>query len=98
MAAFDDGVVTYAEVASWLPAHIVEAIEVTGPCPAPDADEHVWCQEEIVIRTMSSVVRVDAWWECYLCHQTTGRNPREHVLPAGDLSPLDLWRDYLLGD
>lgn len=62
------GIVTYADVAQWLPTDVREAIEASVPCR--DRDAHRWLhQEPAVLHVMGRlepVARIE-YWICAGC-------------------------------
>lgn len=61
-------VVTYADVAETLPARIVEAVEVTGPCPVAPDHRHFW-------EFSPGTEDYDPAWACIHCGADTWHNP-----------------------
>lgn len=66
----------YSDVADTLPADIVEAIEVSLPCPIAK-DDHLWEFEEIQVMSWARLapVRADRYWHCAYCRTITFDNP-----------------------
>lgn len=59
----DDEVVTYAEVARWLPTDVRERIEVTRPCV--DGGPHHWETRAVDVSCLSEAApRELRWWYC----------------------------------
>lgn len=64
----------YADVSETLPADIVEAIEVSLPCPI-SREHHFWEFESIEIMSLRGPVRQDRYWHCAYCRLITFTNP-----------------------
>lgn len=58
-----DEVVTYRDVARWLPSDVRERIEVTRPCV--DGSRHQWDSRAVDVRRMDEAApRELRWWYC----------------------------------
>lgn len=77
LLAEENGLVTYAEAAKWLPPAVVRVIDQTRPCPVTHTD-HRWVLtdlHEVMSSGRIEPVRIDETWTCSSCGDTATAHP-----------------------
>lgn len=84
--------VTYTDVADTLSVDVREAIEREMPCPIGGGGAHLWDHELTEIGTFGvPALRVDDYWRCSYCGQTSHSDPRPAWAIALDRE-IRIWR------
>lgn len=76
-------IVTWDQVASTLPARIVDAIEATSPCPGhPGRHQHAWSPvvHEIEMFGRIRLVRSDEFLQCDNCSAAVDRQMHRELM------------------